>query len=265
MKTPGLAAPAAVVMRRNTIAEQIHAVMRRDIIAGRLAPRTSLAEQELAQRFGVSRTPIREAMIKLSEEGLVEIFPQYGSFVGPIKLAEVLDSQFARETLECAAVEKAVDRMDARQESRLKAILDRQRALQKSGDDEGFFRADEEMHAFIFALAGHPTAWLFVAGAKAQMDRVRYLAMTDLRKHPTVMAEHAAVIDRLCARDRQGAVEAMRIHLRSILKTIEILKHQKNEAFVESGGDQEAQPELDGASSRHPLRKRSRKTEPQRT
>jgi GntR family transcriptional regulator, rspAB operon transcriptional repressor len=265
LKTPGLAAAEAVVVRRNTIAEQIHAVMRRDIISGRLAPRTSLAEQELAQRFGVSRTPIREAMIKLSEEGLVEIFPQYGSFVGPIKLAEVLDSQFARETLECAAVEKAVAPMDARQEAKLKAILDRQRALQKRGDDEGFFRADEEMHAFIFALAGHPTAWLFVAGAKAQMDRVRYLAMTDLRKHPTVMAEHAALIDRLCARDRNGAVEAMRIHLRSILKTIEILRGQKNDVFVESGRDPKAPPEVEAAPSRHPVRKRPRKTEPPST
>ena len=252
---------AATLLRRNTIAEQIHAVLRRDIICGRLSPRASLAEQELARRFGVSRTPIREAMIKLADEGLVEIFPQYGSFVGPIKLAEVLDSQFARETLECAAVEKAVTHMDAGHADRLKAILDRQRALHKSGDDEGFFRADEAMHAFIFALAGHPTAWLFVTGAKAQMDRVRYLAMTILRKQPSVVAQHAQIIDRLCARDRAGAVAAMRSHMRGILKTIEILRGDKYDYFAEADGD----PQPRGEAQDQPARKRPRKTEAKST
>jgi DNA-binding GntR family transcriptional regulator len=232
-------------------------VLRRDIICGRLSPHASLAEQELARRFGVSRTPIREAMIKLADEGLVEIFPQYGSFVGPIKLAEVLDSQFVRETLECAAVEKAVMHMEAGHADRLRAILDRQRGLQKSGDDEGFFRADEAMHAFIFATAGHPTAWLFVTGAKAQMDRVRYLAMTILRKQPSVVAQHALIIDRLCARDRSGAVAAMRSHLRGILKTIEILRGDKYDYFAEA--DRDPQPRDEAQSQ--PARKPPRKTE----
>src|ERR1044071_1857147 len=72
-----------VPMRRQTIAAQIRALLRREIIAGRLLPRSTLSEQELSQRFGVSRTPIREALIKLAEENLVEIYPQYGSLVGP--------------------------------------------------------------------------------------------------------------------------------------------------------------------------------------
>lgn len=247
-----------VLLRRNTIAEQIHAVLRRDIVCGRLSPRASLTEQELVHRFRVSRTPIREAMIKLADEGLVEIFPQYGSFVGPIKLAEVLDSQFARETLECAAVEKAVAQMDSRQADDLKALLDRQRALQRSGDEEGFFRADEAMHAHIFSIAGHPTAWQFVAGAKAQMDRVRYLAMTILRKQPSVVAQHALIIDRLCARDRDGAVVAMRTHMRGILKTVEILRGEKYDYFAEEDGNLQPRREaLDQAA-----RKRPRKVQP---
>src|SRR5258708_12632830 len=91
----------SISFRRTTLGAQIHAVLRRDIITGRLAPRAMLSEQDIAAGFGISRTPVREAMIKLAEEGLVEIFPQYGSFVAPIKLREVFDSHFARHALEC--------------------------------------------------------------------------------------------------------------------------------------------------------------------
>ena len=81
-----------------------------------------LSEQELSQRFGVSRTPVREALIKLAEENLVETYPQYGSFVAPIKLRDVFDSQFVREALECAAIERAVERIDAAQAKALTSI-----------------------------------------------------------------------------------------------------------------------------------------------
>src|SRR6516165_6404833 len=105
--------------RRNTLSTQVHAVLRAEIIAGRLAPRAMLSEQDIAAGFGVSRTPVCEAMIKLAEEDLVEIFPQYGSFVAPIKLRDVFDSQFVREALECAAVERAVERLDDLQDRQL--------------------------------------------------------------------------------------------------------------------------------------------------
>ncbi len=237
-RAPGAAGEGAPIsLRRNTIAAQIHALLRRDIVAGRLLPRATLAEQELAGRFGVSRTPIREAMIKLSEEGLVEIFPQYGSFVAPIKLAEVFDAQFARESLECAAVEKAVARIEAADDKALKALIARQRLLLRAGDQDGFFRADEDLHALILRIAGHASAWHIVENTKAQMDRVRYLAMTIPRKQSLVVAEHAAVVDNLLARDRRGAVEAMRVHLRGIFRTIEILSREKHDYFAQEQGE----------------------------
>ena len=129
-----------VPLRRQTIAAQVRAVLRRDIIAGRLLPRGMLSEQELSQRFGVSRTPIREALIKLAEENLIEIYPQYGSFVAPIKLRDVFDSQFVRESLECSAIERAVERIDAAQIKALSALLQRQRVLHRAGDHDEFFR-----------------------------------------------------------------------------------------------------------------------------
>ncbi len=225
-----------VPMRRQTIAAQIRALLRRDIIAGRLLPRTMLSEQELSQRFGVSRTPIREALIKLSEENLVEIYPQYGSFVAPIKLREVFDSQFVRESLECSAVERAADRIDAAQTKALAALLQRQRVLHRAGDHDEFFLADERMHALIMEIAGHANAWRQVENAKAQMDRVRFLSMRNVRKQPSVIAEHTLIVDCVARRDGAGAVGAMRSHLRGLFRSVEILAASDPGYFVEDAG-----------------------------
>jgi DNA-binding GntR family transcriptional regulator len=241
--------------RRNTLSTQVHAVLRREIIAGRLAPRAMLSEQEIAAGFGISRTPVREAMIKLAEEGLVEIFPQYGSFVAPIKLRDVFDSQFAREALECAAVEKAVERLDAAQDRELKAIIARQRALQRPQQRELFFRADEDMHKLILRIAGHGNAWHFVESAKGQMDRVRHFAITIARKQALTLAEHEAVVDRLLARDRNGAVDAMRTHLRAIFRTIEMLRNERSDYFADDESATPAATQRADLSSRQQPRK----------
>ena len=192
-------ARSAAPMRRQTMGVQVHALLRREIITGHLPPRTMLSEQELSQRFGTSRTPVREALIKLSEENLVATYPQYASFVAPISLADVFDNQFVREAIECAAIERAVERIDPAQAKALTAILDRQRLMHRAGDDEGFFEADERMHAQIMAVAGHANAWRMVENLKAQLDRVRYLNMRQTRKRSAVLGEHGVIIERLIA------------------------------------------------------------------
>jgi DNA-binding GntR family transcriptional regulator len=228
-----------IPLRRNTIAAQVRVVLRRDIIAGHLPPRTLLSEQEFSRRFGVSRTPVREALIKLAEENLVEIFPQHGSFVAPIKLRDVYDAQFVRESLECSAILEAVERIEAAHVKQLSALLDRQRLYHRARDEDGFMQADEGMHALIMEIAGHAGVWQYVEGAKAQMDRVRYLAMRIPQKQSTVVAEHAAVVDRLIARDAKGASEAMRVHLRGIFRTIEILTAEQHAYFAEEADPSE--------------------------
>lgn len=245
---------AAMSFRRITIGAQIHAVLRRDIVAGVRAPRSILSEQEIAASFGVSRTPVREAMIKLSEEGLVEIFPQYGSFVAPIKLHDVFDSQFAREAFECAAVEKAVERLDEFHGRQLKALIRRQGELLRPQDRDAFFRADEDLHMLILQIAGHGNAWRFVETAKVQMDRVRHIAITMPRKQASILAEHEAIVNRILARSSDGAVVAMRVHLRGIFRTVEMLKNEKNEYFTEDN-EPRAVPQKSGVPAGRQPRK----------
>lgn len=224
-----------VAERRVTIAQQAHQFLRREIIDAKLLPRAPLSEQELSERLGVSRTPIREALIKLADEGLVDIYPQFGSFVAPIKLSEVFDSQFVRESLECAAMERAVDRLTDAREATLRAIIDTQRRAQRSGDATAFFEADERMHAYLMEIAGHAAVWHVVENAKAQMDRVRHLSVRNSVKTASVVNEHSAIIDGVLRRDRAGALEALRVHLRGVFRSVENLANENPKYFAEEG------------------------------
>lgn len=221
-------------LRRQTIGVQIHVLLRREIIVGRLPPRAALSEQDLAQRFGVSRTPVREALIKLAEENLVETFPQYGSFVSPITLSDVLDNQFVREAIECSAIERAIERGGEESAKTLMRIMDRQAMAEAAGDDVGFFQADEQLHEYLLTLAGHRQAWRVVVNAKAQLDRVRHLIMRRPTKLSSVIAEHRVIVDRVIAREPVGAVEAMRTHLRGVFSSIAILEQENPEYFAPS-------------------------------
>ena len=89
------------------------------------------------------------------------------------------------------------------------------------------------MHALIVEIAGHPQAWRQVENAKAQMDRVRYLTVRLPRKQSSVLAEHGAIVDRLIGRDRAGAIEAMRVHLRGLFRSVEILKNENASYFAD--------------------------------
>jgi DNA-binding GntR family transcriptional regulator len=224
-----------VAERRVTIAQQAYQFLRREIIDGRLPPRAPLSEQELSQQLGVSRTPVREALIKLADEGLVDIYPQFGTFVAPIKLREVFNSQFVREALECAALERAVERIDATQAASLKQILDSQRKHQRAGERDAFFEADERMHQYLITVAGHAAVWPLVESAKAQMDRVRHLSIRSELKLSSVVQEHSAIVDGVVRRDREGALEALRTHLRGLFRSVDALVNENRQYFAEEG------------------------------
>ncbi len=224
-----------VAERRVTIAQQAYQFLRREIIDARLLPRAPLSEQELSQQLGVSRTPVREALIKLADEGLVDIYPQFGSFVAPIKLVEVFNSQFVREALECAALERAIERIDAGQAASLKQILDTQRKHQRAGERDAFFEADEKMHAYLMTVAGHEAVWPLVENAKAQMDRVRHLSIRSELKLSSVVQEHSAIVDGVLRRDRDEALAALRTHLRGLFRSVDALVSENRQYFAEEG------------------------------
>jgi DNA-binding GntR family transcriptional regulator len=203
--------------------------LRRRIISLELQPGEPLSENELAQELGVSRTPVRESLILLREEGLVQVFPQIGSFVSLVDLGRVAEAQFVREAIECASLGDAV--ADEAGIAGLRAILKDQWDAEAAGDIEEFFRLDEDFHRELLRLAGHETAWTAVNSAKAHLDRARRLSLIDTRPVSTLIEQHTAVVDALANNDRPAADSSLRIHLRGVFDDVKRIQATTPELF----------------------------------
>ncbi|MDR3497038.1 MAG: GntR family transcriptional regulator [Ancalomicrobiaceae bacterium] len=200
---------------------QVFERLRDEIVRGTLAPNAQLSEQDLCERLGVSRTPVREALIKLAEEELVEIYPQVGTFVAPISLEAVKVGQYVREHLECALAADAARKLDADGIARIRDSIARQE-LAKTKED--FFALDNEFHKLIAELSGQVGVWSVILKIKTQFDRVRYLSVRDPDRVAEILYEHRRIADELIKGDAAAVQMALRSHLRGVFATVEHLK-----------------------------------------
>jgi DNA-binding GntR family transcriptional regulator len=220
--------------RGSNTRQLVHTLLRARITSLELAPGTALSENDLAAELGVSRTPVREALILLGEEGLVDIYPQMGTFVSRIRLRDIASAQFVREALECAALRDAVGRATEDDLTDLRELLAAQSAAEAEGDTEGFFRLDEEFHARLMAASGHGDAWPAVSQAKTQLDRARRLSLPLTQQLALLVGQHRAVVDLLEQRDTEGARNALRTHLRLVFTDVEKIRARHPELFSDT-------------------------------
>jgi DNA-binding GntR family transcriptional regulator len=196
-----------------------------------LEPGALLSENELAGRMGLSRTPIREALIRLRDERLVRIVPQRGTFVAPIRLQAVRDAQFVREALECAAVRLAAERATEDDVALLWANLDAQRRAQNADDYEAFWLLDEGLHERLSDLSGHGIASSLAQRARGHLDRVRRLSLPRGPYLQEMIAEHERVVAAVAEGDPDAAETALRHHLRMVLSELSRLRDEQPELF----------------------------------
>ncbi len=201
--------------------QQVYEELRGKIVQGVLRPGDSLGETKVAESYGLSRTPVREVFWRLGEDGFVRVVPQVGTFVAPINITAVYDSQFVRETLECRSIEMAARRAAPADLAALHAVLDEQDAAMRARDFPGFFTLDDAMHRMLMELADRPFVWQVIAGAKAQLDRVRFLSLEEGEWPGMIMAQHRELVASVGERDGKRAVRVMTAHLRTAFAAID--------------------------------------------
>lgn len=197
----------------------------------RRRPGDVISEADIALTYGVSRTPVREAILKLADEGLLDVFPQSGIFVSRIPLAALPEAIIIRKALEETTAQLAAERGSSSQILNLHSILERQREANAAKDSDTFHRADEMFHAAIAEIAGYPGIWTLILQVKVHVDRYRLLTLPQQGRIPRVIAEHEAILDAIEAHDPSRARRAMEIHLESLLDNIAVTQNFNPEFF----------------------------------
>jgi DNA-binding GntR family transcriptional regulator len=219
--------------RTATAASRIYSDLRSELVSLQRRPGEAISEAEIALSFGVSRTPVREAILKLSDEGLLEIFPQSGIFVSRIPIDALPEAIIIRKALEETTARLAAERATSSQILALRSVLERQREASAAGDSETFHQADELFHATIAEVAGYPGIWKFIQQVKIHVDRYRRLTLPQPGRIPKVITEHEAIVTTIEAHEPERARRAMEAHLESLLDNISATQHINPEFFDE--------------------------------
>lgn len=205
--------------------------LRRAILTGQLKPGERLMEVHLANKLGVSRTPIREAIRKLELEGLVVMIPRRGAEVAQISEKSLQDVLEVRRALDEFIVELATSRITKEQLNRLKEAASEFETATKDQDTATIAKADVAFHDIIMEATGNLRLKQLVNNLAEQMYRYRFVYLKDNSIHSQLVKEHKDIYQAISQKDTEAAKKAARIHIDNQEKSI------INHIRTENGGD----------------------------
>lgn len=213
--------------------QQIYRILRRDIVHCLIPPGTPLSEKEVSVRFDVSRQPVREAFIKLAENGLIQIRPQRGSYVNKISLSQVRNGCFVRQAIECAVARRAALMIDDSACYQLEQNLNQQRTAIERKQLNDFFELDDNFHQKLAQIADCQLAWDTVENIKATIDRVRYMSLDHVSPPEMLLRQHMDIYTALEKRDADAVERAMSLHLQEISESVKTIRQENRDWFSE--------------------------------
>ncbi|MDD3334168.1 MAG: GntR family transcriptional regulator [Eubacteriales bacterium] len=187
-------------------------VLKQNIISLDMQPGKMYSEKELASTLGLSRTPMREALLQLSKIKIVDIYPQRGSAVSLIDYDLVDEARFIREALECSIVKLVCQIVTPEQLMLLQSNVSRQQKYLQSGNIAPLLPLDNNFHKLLYQIANKMQSYDFVSSMTIHLDRVRNMALSTSTDHGFV-AEHQAILDAICKRDGDLAAELVHKHV----------------------------------------------------
>ncbi len=190
------------------------------IIAGELAPGTKIPEQEMCKRFGVSRTPMREALKVLAADGLVSLEPNRGAWVSKITIEELEEVFPVMGALEALSGELACERITDKEMEGIKKLHNRMLKYYKNQDLAKYFQTNQEIHEAILNAAKNTTLSLQYRSLASRVRRARYMANMSEERWKQAVEEHEQIIQALEKRQGTKLAEILKRHLRNKFETV---------------------------------------------
>jgi DNA-binding GntR family transcriptional regulator len=198
---------------KGLIRDYVHDTLKKSIMELKLEPGRFISEKEVVEMLKVSRTPIREAFVKLSQEELIETIPQKGSFISLIDMEMVEESRFVRETLERAVVRQACDLLSAEQVLQLQNLISLQELCVQEKNYTRLIELDEEFHRTIMVGCGKARTWALLQQLSTHYYRVRILRLAASDDWQIIVAQHRAIVQAIREKNPDAAEQEMREHL----------------------------------------------------
>jgi DNA-binding GntR family transcriptional regulator len=218
--------PGGRLDRDRQAAPQVFERLRGMIIALELPPGSPLSRAALAEQFGVSSTPIRDALMRLEEEGLVEVFPQYATVVSRIDVHRAQQAHFLRQALELEIVRVLALKPDQSLVAELNATIARQQQFAKAGAFEKFMAADNEFHAQLYEAADKQDIWTLVRSRSGHIDRLRRLHLPSPGKAQDIVRHHKLITKAIAGGEPEEAQKHLRTHLSGTLSELAQIRAQ---------------------------------------
>ena len=213
--------------RRNfSTRDHVYETLKESIIRLNLKPGQSVSEKEISEMLNVSRTPVREAFVKLAQEELLEVYPQRGTFISLIDLDHVEEVRFIRELLERTSAKLAAENPQNVDLVSLKENLQRQRFCIDEKNYEKLFELDEEFHHLISIGAGKPRIWSVLQNFNAHLSRIRMLSLAANYNWEQIWSQHLTIAEAIENGDVELADKVMGEHLRKLRFELDTLKKE---------------------------------------
>lgn len=217
--------------RKRLAAQQIYDDLRERIVALELKPGTGLSRPALTEFYGVSQTPIRDAILKLEQDGLVEIYPQSRTLVAKIDVADAKETQFLRTAIEIEVARALALSAEPSKVAAARQLLAQQRDALDRGDLMTFIGLDRQFHASLARAAGHGGLWDLVRARSGHLDRLRRLHLPSPGKGQEIMTDHEAILAAIESGDEAAAGAAVRKHLSGTLRALDQIVAANPEYF----------------------------------
>lgn len=204
------------MIERKSIQTLVYEELKRNIMSMKLEPGQTMSTQEIATKLNVSRTPVREAFLRLQSEGLVEMIPQRETMVSKIFLKRVEQEKFIRECLEMGVIRKFMDKSGCEVEENMAELIQLQKKCGEEKDFVGFLEADDQFHKVLFDVTGQEMAWETIASRNGHYNRLRILYVQRDTAMQESIEQHHKIATLLESGSREEAARALSSHVRRL-------------------------------------------------